>query len=53
MDKSSRRKNSEIETGNVKVIPGNEVFNEIKEKYVGLSFPICRLIESRIIGKNG
>ena len=24
---------NEIKTGNVKVIPGNKVFNEIKEKY--------------------
>ncbi|WP_232294320.1 addiction module protein [Syntrophaceticus schinkii] len=31
--KTAEERISEIKTGNVKVIPGNEVFNEIKDKY--------------------
>jgi hypothetical protein len=31
--KAAEERISEIKTDNVKVIPGNEVFNEIKEKY--------------------
>lgn len=31
--KAAEERISEMKTGNVKVIPGDDVFNEIKEKY--------------------